>query len=141
MPGGPLRFELSMSLRMQAGLALGAVSLALGALSLVWGGGVFTVVFGATAPALVFVLGGAPSAIEVHRDHVVLRHSLRKPVVLSGAELIVQRLPGELVLVHGRATHLFEHGLFGPGELDACAEALRTVAARYVVKEPRRPRR
>lgn len=136
----PLVFPLAPSNAAQVALTVGALSLGASVLFAVLYGAVFIVFVAGAAPALWYLLAGAPRAIEVHSDRVLLRRRIGGAVTLLGAELTLQRLPDELVLVTPRRTYCLEVEVF-VGRHDACAEAIAAVAAHTIVKEQLREQR
>ena len=140
-PAPPQTFELPPSDAVQLAFIVGAISLGLGVIAAFVFGFAFLVLTVGTGPALFFLLSGVPEALEVHADRVVIRYALKRERVIPASELMLQRLPGELMLVHGNDSFVLDEELFGPGLIEPCGEALAKIAQQVVERRETRARR
>lgn len=118
--GGAARFGLLVS--------VGAIAITLATWLLT--GRVFLLLFAALGPGLFYVLSGAPRAIEVGHDEVVVRSWLRRARHLPASHLAVQYDGEELVLVTADETIALSAELFPHGSLERCIDALRAIVPR-----------
>lgn len=130
-PPPPQRFPLRMSGSARLGLVLSLGAIALSIALFVLTGQLFLLFFVAFGPGLYYLLSGAPRAVEVHHDAVVIRSWLHPAKRLPAAELAVKRYSEGLVLATPdlRIELGAEH--FPEGAFERCAAALRHVAAGY----------
>ena len=126
--GGRQVFELAPTEGLQFALGLGAVSIVAAVVCAIAFGLGYLVFAVGTGPAIFYLVSGAPRAIEVHADRVVNRYALRKDRRIPAAELTLQRLPGELVLIHGSDTITFDAESVPGGALERCGEAIEAIA-------------
>lgn len=132
-PPPPRVFALDGGAAAPLGLLAGLVTAGISLAALALGAGLFVFFFFAMGPAaLGYLLGGAPRAIEVHHDRVVLRFWLRRTKTLAASELRVPQVDDELVLVDGTATYAIAREHFTERSFEACAHALREVVANTV---------
>jgi hypothetical protein len=137
-PPPPQVFPLETGGRAQVAVVGGLIALILGLAIFALTGGAVVLLFVAAAPALTYLLGGGPRRIEIDADAVTVRYWMRAPRTFATRELIVQRMPDELVLIDGQHTVGLEGEQF-PGKTFAeCGDALGAVA-RDVVRPEVRP--
>ncbi|MGE0791870.1 MAG: hypothetical protein AB7S26_39720 [Sandaracinaceae bacterium] len=139
-PCSPQVFDLTPTEGLKLALFVAAVSVAVAVLCAIFFGVGFVVLVVGIAPALFYLVSGAPNAIEVHEDRVVIRYAMRKDRTIPAGELTLQRLPGELVLIHGNDTILFDAESVHEGALDRCGDAIEAVAHETIHRAQVRPR-
>lgn len=142
LDGGVRVFDLAPGEGAYLALGLGVLSVVVGAaLAALFGFG-FVVLGAGAGRASFYTLAGAPRAIEVHGDRVVVRYAIRRDRTIPGAELILQRLPGELVLIHGNDTILLDGEVIADRSvLERCGEAIEGVARETIRRTQLGPRR
>lgn len=131
-PPAPERFPLRMSGSARLGLVLSLGAIAFSIALFLLTGQLFLLLFVAFGPGLYYLLSGAPRAIDVHHDAVVVRSWLHAPKRLPAAVLAVERHLDGLVLATPDVTIELGAEHFPDGAFERCARALRDVAARYV---------
>lgn len=131
-PPPPARFPVRMGAAARVSLLISVGAIVLSIVVLLTTGRFFLLFIAALGPGLFYLLSGAPRAIEVHHDAVVIRSWLRAPMRLPATELSARRSEHELVLGTGDATYAIAAEHFPEGELDRCTAALRHSGARVV---------
>ena len=124
----PVVFPLDMTTPMRGAFLL-IISILLTLVAAAASGFVVWFVAAGMVPALGFVLRGAPRRVGVHHDQVELQYWLRRKRTFAASELMLQRMPSEMLLVTSEVTvDLPLHMFAGPAAFDQCADAISAVA-------------
>lgn len=127
----PERFSLRLPAAALGSLALGAGAIALTLAIWALTGHAFVLLFAACGPGLFYLLSGAPRAVEVSRDAIVIHSWARRPRRIPTSEILsIQTDDDDVFLVTSDRTTTIAIALFPHHELERFVAAARATIAR-----------